>query len=182
MTLRSAMTVLLLGLVTVHGSAQVEQSAQARRVTAAAAGPVSVAAGRSTTVDLPFRVKAGYHINSNKPNSELLVPTVLSTSPPTNIFIGKITYPAGEERSFSFAPQDSLSVYSGDFTLNALVRAAQTTPPGTYRVRGSLKYQACDDRACYPPSQVPVAFDVKVSKAKAGKKHRNPPQSPHVHQ
>ena len=124
----------------------------------------------------------GYHINSHKPTSELLIPTVLSVNPPTNILIAKLTYPAGEDRSFPFSPGDKLNVYTGDFTVTGLVRAARTTPPGTYRVRGMLKYQACDDRACYPPGQLPVAFDVKITKAASTSSYRrNPAQSPHVH-
>ena len=72
-------------------------------------------------------------------------------------------------------------MYTGDFAVTGLVRVAHNTPPGTYRVRGMLKYQACDDRACYPPGQLPVAFDVKVTKPPR-RPRRNPAQSPHVHQ
>ena len=73
-------------------------------------------------------------------------------------------------------------MYSGDFAVTGLVRAARTTPPGTYRIKAMLKYQACDDRACYPPGQLPVAFDVKITKAASSSKHRrNPAQSPHAH-
>ena len=175
---------LVLLLITAPALAQVETSkpGATQRVTAAPVATVRVAAGKSTTVELPFRVTRGYHINSNKPTSELLVPTVLSVSPPTNILIAKLTYPAGEDRSFPFSPGDKLNVYTGDFTVTGLVRAARTTPPGTYRVKGILKYQACDDRACYPPGQLPVAFDAKITKAAStGKHRRNPAQSPHVH-
>ena len=154
-----------------------------QRVTTAPIAPVAVHAGSSKQVELPFRVALGYHINSHKPTSELLIPTVLSVSPPTDISVAKLTYPAGEDRTFPFSPDEKLNVYTGDFALTALVRAAPTTPPGRYRVHGTLKYQACDDRACYPPGKLPVAFDVRVTKAaKTGRTRRNPAQSPHVHQ
>jgi hypothetical protein len=152
-----------------------------QRVTAAPVGTVSVAVGKSTQVELPFRVASGYHINSNKPTSELLLPTVLKLSPPTNIVVGNTAYPAGQDKSFSFSPNEKLNVYTGDFVVSALVRPSRNTPSGTYRVRGALKYQACDNRACYPPGEVPVSFDVKVTKAKPGRARGNPAQSPHVH-
>ncbi|MBZ5569689.1 MAG: protein-disulfide reductase DsbD N-terminal domain-containing protein [Acidobacteriia bacterium] len=171
-------------LISAAALAQVETSKPkaTQRVTAAPIAPVVVHAGSSKQVELTFRVAPGYHINSHKPTSELLIATVLSVSPPTNIAVAKLTYPAGVERSFPFSPSEKLSVYAGDFTLTALVRAARTTPPGRYRVHCTLQYQACDDRACYPPGKVPVAFDVKVSKAGTGHTRRNPAQSPHVHQ
>ena len=177
---------LLLGAASMFAQDQVLGSSKpgaTQRVAFAPVAPVKIAAGKSTTVELPFRVTRGYHINSNKPTSELLVPTVLSVKPPTDIAVAKLTYPAGEDRSFPFAPGDKLNVYTGDFTVTGLVRAARTMPPGTYRVRGTLKYQACDDRACYPPGQLPVAFDVRITKAASTSSHRrNPAQSPHVHQ
>jgi hypothetical protein len=58
-------------------------------------------------------------------------------------------------------------------------------PPGRFRIHGFLNYQACDDRACYPPTKLPIAFDVQVSgkatplSRRSGR--RNPPQSPNIH-
>ncbi|HVI10820.1 MAG TPA: hypothetical protein VND65_21220, partial [Candidatus Binatia bacterium] len=68
-----------------------------------------------TIVKLDFRVPAGYHINSNTPHSDFLIPTALKMDLPTDIVLGKIEYPAGEDRSFPFSPDEKLNVYSGDF-------------------------------------------------------------------
>lgn len=146
------------------------------------AAPVSVAKGKPTPVTLQFRVASGFHINSNKPTSALLVPTVLSLTPPTDIVIGKITFPAGENMSFEFAPSETLNVYTGKFAIKALVTAAKTATPGKYSVHAALKYQACDNRACYPPKSVPADFDITVQKSKSsgtGVVRRG--QSPNIH-
>ncbi len=164
------------------GQVERARTSATQRVTVAPVAPVTVAAGKSAPVEISFRVLPGYHINSNKPNSELLIPTALSVNPPTDIAVAKLTYPPGDDRSFPFAPGEKLNIYTGDFSVTALVRPARTTPVGKYRVHGVLKYQACDDRACYPPGQLPVAFDVKVGKAPKTSTRRNPAQSPHVHQ
>jgi len=60
------------------------------------------------------------------------------------------------------------------------VHPLHTVVPGKYEMRGVLRYQACDNAACYPPKKLPVDFEVKVLKgaAPAGK---NPAQSPHAH-
>jgi hypothetical protein len=160
-----------------------QKPATVHRVTAAPIDDVSVKQGGSTPVELQFRVSPGYHINSNKPKSELLLPTVVSLSVPTNVSVAKVKYPAGEELAFPFSPDEKLSVYTGDFTVHAIVAAAKATPQGTYRVHGNLRYQACDNRACYPPTTIPLSFDVKVAKGTSSSTHtrRNPAQSPHVH-
>jgi hypothetical protein len=133
-----------------------------------------------TMVDLNFRVPPGYHINSNTPKSEFLIPTALKMDLPTDIILGKIQYPAGEDASFPFSPDEKLSVYSGDFTIALSVHPLKSVVPGKYVMHGVLRYQACDNAACYPPKNLPVSFEVKVVKEPAVH-HANPAQSPHVH-
>jgi len=162
-----------------------QTSAQVPKVTAVPIDEVAVKQGGSTPVQFMFRVAPGYHINSNKPKSELLIPTVVSLSVPTNISVAKMKYPVGNDVAFPFSPDEKLSVYTGDFTVNAFVHASTATSKGTYRVHGNLRYQACDNRACYPPTNVPISFDVTVAKptkTSSSSTKKNPAQSPHVHQ
>jgi len=153
---------------------------QGPAVTMASAPVVTAVQGKPATVPLMFRVVSGYHINSNKPKSEFLIPTALKVEATTDIVIGKTTYPEGQDMSFAFDPDEKLNVYTGDFIVNVQVRPLHTVQAGKYVVRGTLKYQACDNAACYPPKQLPVSFDVKIAKAPPGPT-RNPAQSPHAH-
>lgn len=139
-----------------------------------------VAKGKANAVKLEFQISPGFHINSNKPSAEYMIPTVLRLDAPTEFAVGKIVYPAGEEMSFPFAPNEKLSVYSGKFTLAVMVRPLSSVLPGKYEFRGQMRYQACDNAACYPPKQLPVQFEVKVVKAPRPAA-KNPPQSPNVH-
>jgi len=146
-----------------------------------AAPVVTVVQGKPGTVPLTFRVASGYHINSNMPKSEFLIPTVLKVEANTDMVIGKITYPEGQDMSFAFDPDEKLNVYTGDFNVEVLVRPLHTAQSGKYVIRGTLKYQACDNKACYPPKTLPVSFDVKIAKAPPAH-HANPAQSPDAHQ
>lgn len=149
-------------------------------VTLVPPGVASIYRGKANTVTLDFQVNAGFHINSNKPSEEYLIPTVLKLDPPTDIVVGKITYPPGEEKSFPFAPNEKLSVYSGTFTLAVSIRPLASVLPGKYEFHGTMRYQACDNAACYPPKNLPVSFEVKVVKP-APPAAKNPAQSPHAH-
>jgi hypothetical protein len=149
-------------------------------VTVAPAPLITVMQAKTATVPISFRVVSGYHINSNQPKSEYLIPTVLKITATTDIVIGKITYPEGHDASFAFAPDEKLNVYTGDFKVDVSVHPLRSVVPGKYMVRGTLKYQACDNAACYPPKQLPVSFEVKVAKAPPAAK-KNPAQSPHAH-
>lgn len=141
----------------------------------------SVVRGKAGQVRLDFRVVPGFHINSNTPRSEFLIPTTLKLDPPTDIIVGNVSYPAGQEMSFPFSPDEKLSVYTGQFTVGVLVRPLHSVLPIKYVVRGQLRYQACDNAQCYPPKTLPVEFEVKVLKGASPTPHHNPPQSPNVH-
>ena len=168
-------------MMSAWASAQDDLGPQGPAVKMAPAPVITIVQGKPATVPLLFRVASGYHINSNKPKSEFLIPTVLKVEATTDIVIGKTTYPDGQDMSFAFAPDEKLNVYTGDFNVDVLVRPLHSVTAGKYVVRGTLKYQACDNSACYPPRQLPISFDVKIAKAAAAP-HANPAQSPHAHQ
>jgi hypothetical protein len=117
-----------------------------------AAEEQSVAAGKRSVLELHFRVVDGFHVNSHTPKSELLIPTRIEFQPAVGVKAEAVEYPAGTSYSFSFDPTEKLDVYSGDFTVKRPVVAAA----GAHTVDGTLRYQACDHAACYPPKSLPV--------------------------
>jgi hypothetical protein len=127
-------------------------------------GNVQLHAGASKDIELDFRIGSEFHINSHTPKSPLLIPTALKLSGPDQVMIADVKYPAGQDVTFAFSPDEKLSVYSCDFSINALLRAPANAPAGTYPVKGELRFQACDHSACYPPRSIPVQFQVTVTK------------------
>jgi cytochrome c biogenesis DsbD-like protein len=123
-----------------------------------------VKAGQPAKVELKFRVLDGFHVNSNVPRSSYLIATKIKLDPTPEIQVGKITYPPGKDMAFPFAPDEKLNVYSGEFTVTAGVTATRTAAPGQHKLAGELTYQACNDRACYPPKKLPVSVEVTVAK------------------
>jgi hypothetical protein len=109
-----------------------------------------------------FKVRDGFHINSSKPTSELLIPTVLNVTDIPDVKAGKPAYPPGDDFAFAFAPKEKLNVYSGSVAIEVPLTAAKPVKPGQYALSGELKYQACDDRACYPPKTVPLEIPVRI--------------------
>jgi hypothetical protein len=53
-------------------------------------------------------------------------------------------------------PTTKLSVYTGEFSLQARIKAT----PGNHLVEARLHYQACDNNVCMPPKTIPVVIDV----------------------
>jgi hypothetical protein len=170
----------LISLLALFASLALAQSGKAPSVAFAPIALVTAPRAAQTMVDLNFRVASGFHINSNTPKSEFLIPTNLRMDLPTDIILGKIGYPAGKDLTFPFSPDEKLNVYSGDFTIAVAVHPLHAVVPGKYVMHGVLRYQACDNAQCFPPKTLPVSFEVKVTKEPPGPRH-NPAQSPHVH-
>jgi hypothetical protein len=179
MNARPQKVLLILSLAWLISSGWADSS-RSPYVTMAPVPLVNATRTEQTVVNLNFRVAKGFHINSNTPKSEFLIPTALKMDLPTDIALGKIGYPVGQDLSFPFSPDEKLNVYTGDFTIAVTVHPLHSVVPGKYVMHGVLRYQACDNAQCFPPKTVPVNFDVKVVK-EAAMHHKNPAQSPHVH-
>jgi hypothetical protein len=149
---------LLLAAVVCSGSLVAQQGAldtpapKPKSYVVYAAEQQSVTAGKPGVLELNFRVVDGFHVNSHTPKSELLIPTRITLQAAAGVKPGEPQYPAGTAFTFSFDPSEKLDVYTGAFTVKVLVVAEA----GAHTLDGTLKYQACDHAACYPPKSLPV--------------------------
>ena len=143
------------GLMLAHGPqdlGSLQPPAKTKQFVQYAAESQVVPAGKRAVLELRFRVVEGYHINSHTPNSELQIPTVVESLAGSGVKVLAAEYPAGKPYSFSFAPDEKLDVYQGDFVVKVPVVASA----GAHELKGILRYQACDTAACYPPKSLPV--------------------------
>src|ERR1039457_5523459 len=74
-------------------------------------------------VKIPVTVKDGYHVNSNQPGEEYLIPWKLTWTSTGALEGGTVTYPKPEQEKYEFS-EKPLSVYTGDFFLMANFKVA----------------------------------------------------------
>jgi hypothetical protein len=117
---------------------------------------VSVPVGKPSQVALHFRIAQGLHINSHTPTDDFLIPTEFSIPEGSGVRLDAATYPAGTVMTLPIDPTTKLSVYTGEFIIQARIVAAA----GNHLVQGKLHYQACDQNQCMPPKTITVAIDV----------------------
>ena len=116
---------------------------------------IDVTAGKPQDVEFWFRVDPGFHINSHTPKDEFLIATKLTLDAPTLKLLSE-EYPAGSAFKLPIEGGETLDVYQGDFRVMLRVVA----PKGATMVTGLLRYQACDNAACFPPRTLPVRVAV----------------------
>lgn len=119
------------------------------------------------------RISPGFHINDHHPSLDYLIPTELKLDSSPNITIERLVYPKGKLKTFVFSPDTPLSVYEGTLDVGVLLKVVTATSPGDYTLKGKFSYQACNDKACLPPTSVPVELSVKVVGSRAPVKAAN---------
>ena len=121
--------------------------------TVAPSAPVEIKAGKEARVPILVRIRAGYHINSNKPAEDYLIPTEI-TWDAAPLEVVRIEYPEAEIVTYDFS-EKPLSVYSGEIEVVTVLRAPANAELGD-SLSGRLRYQACNDKACLAPTSTEI--------------------------
>ncbi len=119
-------------------------------------------AGTTFRVAVRAQLDAGFHVNSNAPLEDFLIPTALTLDPPAGIELEAFAWP--EPIMLSQKGADGpLAVFEETFVIGAALSLAPDLEPGAYNVPATLRYQACDDTMCYLPATAQLAFPLVVA-------------------
>jgi len=117
--------------------------------------------GTSVQVKIPLAVQPGYHVNSNKPSEDYLIPLKLTWASTGALEGGEVVYPKPEMEKYEFSPTP-LSVFTGKFDVTANFKVGANAAAGPGAAVGKLRYQACSSKACYPPKTIEVTIPYQV--------------------
>lgn len=139
----------------------------------------TVAVGHRVTLLVDVAPKPKVHVYA--PGQEGYIAIALTLDADPAFTAGQARYPAGEKLFMKVLNETQL-VYSRPFRIAQDVTLALTPEmrqralrPGSgqaaadgasLRITGSLRYQACDDKICYLPLSVPVAWTVQLAPLK----------------
>jgi DsbC/DsbD-like thiol-disulfide interchange protein len=149
-------TIVLAGVTTGH--------AQLRRVKADLTPTVvstRIQPGSDVRLSLKVVLPEGLHVQSDKPRDPTLIATALTLTPPAGVAPGKVVYPQATDLPLA-GQAEPLAVFGHEFTITIDVKLAPDVAPGPLTVPGKLRYQACDDKMCFPPNRVDTAWTLTV--------------------
>ncbi|MEM7356843.1 MAG: protein-disulfide reductase DsbD domain-containing protein, partial [Acidobacteriota bacterium] len=101
-----------------------------------------------------------WHVNSNTPTYDYLIPTVLSLELPDGASEPRMQYPPQKMMQFEFT-DEPIAVYDGTFSIFAKVDLPADAA-GTIEGAATLRYQACDDKQCEQPTTVQAPFQLTL--------------------
>ncbi len=124
--------------------------------------PERVAAkrGQTVTAKVSADLRSGYHVNSNTPADEYLIPIKLTWAK-SPFPVEQVVYPKPKLEKFDFSPQP-VSVFSGTFDILTKFKVPANAAPGLTTISGKLRYQACNNKECLPPKTIDIQLPVNV--------------------
>jgi thiol:disulfide interchange protein DsbD len=116
--------------------------------------------GETVIVTLHLRLGPGYHVNSNAPMDDYLIPLRL-TWEAGPLEVVSVEYPKGHLERYTFS-EKPLSVYTGDFDVRTRFKAPEKAPKGARKIAGKVRYQACTQTMCFPPRSLNVEVPIEI--------------------
>jgi thiol:disulfide interchange protein DsbD len=107
--------------------------------------------GSRADLIVKLKIAHPFHINANPASEEYLIPTTIEVDKKAGVSAGKPVYPAALLKKFSFY-EKKLRVYEGAPEIRVPLQLSAAFKGGP--ISGTLRYQACNDKACLAPANL----------------------------
>jgi len=131
-------------------------------LTAGAVAAVPLVRGQVVRAAVALEVAVEMHVNANPPTYDYLIPVTVSIEGPAGITLARTFYPEAEHVEFPYA-DGPLAVYEGTVVIGMELDIGADASLGDHAVEISVRYQACNDRACFAPANAGLTLPVTVA-------------------
>jgi thiol:disulfide interchange protein DsbD len=118
--------------------------------------------GESADVAIKIDIAPGWHVNSNEPGLEFLIPTSVQFELPAGVRVVELRFPEPAVRRLKLGGSRDLKLYEGSVSIEASLlyeKVVQAAPEPV----AVLRYQACNDTLCLRPASVRLPLPLKLS-------------------
>lgn len=117
--------------------------------------------GAAAQLTLKVTLPKDVHVQSDKPRDPNLIATVLTIEVPAGVKVESIEYPKPTDLKQTGAAKP-LAVFGSEFSIAVKVSVAATLAEGDLNVPAVLRYQACNESVCFPPTRATTQWTLKV--------------------
>ncbi|MBI5445273.1 MAG: thioredoxin family protein, partial [Deltaproteobacteria bacterium] len=129
-----------------------------------AAGAEKLVAGEPFRLAVVATIAPGWHVNSNTPAEDYLIPTIAALGPADGLSFGPPAYPAHHEKKLPFSDKP-LALYEGETVIVVEGKTDPTAAAGPRTLGATLDFQPCNDAQCLAPAQVEATLAIDVAPA-----------------
>jgi len=124
--------------------------------------PTKVSVSKKIILGVRIKINKKFHINSNAPKDEYLIPSKIEI---LNETIKKIEYDYPAPSTFKSSYSESgLSVFSDEIFIFSSIQfdSKKIINNALIELLIAFKFQACDDFSCYPPAEIKNKIKIEV--------------------
>lgn len=120
-----------------------------------------IKSGENLYLILKIKIDPEWHINSNKPNEDYLIPSDVSISSKDGFLLSQKIFPEAKELKFDFSDLP-VSVFEEEFEIPVVVRVPENLSDGNYNFEIEFSYQACNNQTCLPPDKEKIPVNIAI--------------------
>jgi hypothetical protein len=126
-----------------------------------AVGPENLGVAKGIKAMLFIDVTPNPSIHVYAPGAKEYIPISVKFEPQANVKMGKLTYPKSELVTLL---DEKVPVFQKPFRLTqeVTVIGSALKVGDAVPVKGTVEWQACDDKVCYPPESADVTWTLNV--------------------
>ena len=161
----------LVALLTAAGTAgRTTASAGAAATTPAAQADVGVNGfyatnkaqqGRAVEAAVVLDIPSGFHVNANRVLNKFSIPTTVKIETPSGVRASAVTFPRAKVQKLGFS-NEPLALFEGRAIMRFNVTFPANFQTGVTELRAKVRYQACNNEICYPPTTREITMPIAV--------------------
>ena len=117
--------------------------------------------GRAVQAAVVLDIPAGFHVNANRVLNKFSIPTTVKIETPGGARAGAVAYPRAKVQKLGFSAEP-LALYEGRAVMRFNVTFPANFQTGVTELRAKVRYQACNNEICYPPTTREITMPIAV--------------------
>lgn len=140
---------------------QLLRNTQRATITRAVTGYEPMARDGMVRLAVEVEMLPGMHVNANPPTHDWMIPVEVSVQGVEGVSVIEAFYPEAESRKFPY-DDEPYRVYEGTFVIGLTLAVAADIPAGGRDLEVVLNYQACNDEACFAPTDTSMKLPIMI--------------------
>ncbi|HLL75610.1 MAG TPA: protein-disulfide reductase DsbD N-terminal domain-containing protein [Pyrinomonadaceae bacterium] len=117
--------------------------------------------GRTVQAAVVLDIPDGFHVNANRVLNKFSIPTTVKIETPDGVRASAVTFPRAKVQKLGFS-KEPLALYDGRAVMRFNVTFPAGFKTGVTELKAKVRYQACNDEICYPPTTREITMPIAV--------------------
>jgi len=118
-------------------------------------------AGETKEAVVEAKVREKFHVQANPASKPTLIATKVDLVGNAAFLVDRPIYPKAKPYKIEGLGM-SVDTYDGRFEVKVPIKAGSSAKTGKTTLEGKIRYQACDDKVCFPPTFAKFSVPVEV--------------------